>query len=71
MDKQHCHLIGAPVDSGKRRDGCLMGPDAYRTAGLGQVLADLGHRVTDHGNLAIWCGPTQVTHQPNPVKPMP
>jgi len=51
MDKQHCHLIGAPVDSGKRRAGCLMGPDAYRTAGLTRVLADLGHKVIDHGNL--------------------
>ncbi len=51
MTPTHCHLIGAPVDSGKRRPGCLMGPDAYRTAGLGQALRDLGHTVTDHGNL--------------------
>ena len=53
MKQTHCHLIGAPVDSGKRRTGCLMGPDAYRTAGLADVLADLGHQVTDHGNLQI------------------
>ena len=46
------HLIGAPVDCGKRRRGCLMGPDAYRTAGLAESLSELGHRVTDHGNLA-------------------
>ncbi|MHA6346459.1 arginase [Roseivivax sp. CAU 1761] len=45
-------LIGAPVDSGKRRAGCLMGPDAYRTARLPEALADLGHRVRDLGNLA-------------------
>ena len=51
MSTTHCHLIGAPVDSGKRRAGCLMGPDAYRTAGLVQALADLGHAVTDHGNM--------------------
>ncbi|MCF2870606.1 arginase [Octadecabacter sp. G9-8] len=44
-------LIGAPVDSGKDRKGCIMGPDAYRTAGLGDTLNDLGHRVTDLGNL--------------------
>lgn len=44
-------LIGAPVDSGKRRRGCLMGPDAYRTAGLADSLTELGHRVTDKGNL--------------------
>ncbi|SHI30365.1 arginase [Wenxinia saemankumensis] len=46
------HLIGIPMDSGKRRRGCLMGPDAYRTAGLAEALSGLGHAVTDHGNLA-------------------
>jgi len=44
-------LIGAPVDSGKRRRGCLMGPDAMRTAGLEQAITGLGHSVTDIGNL--------------------
>ncbi len=52
MEQLHCHLIGAPVDSGKRRAGCLMGPDACRTAGLAEALRGLGHRVTDHGNLS-------------------
>ena len=37
-----CILIGAPVDCGKKRRGCLMGPDAYRTAGLAEALAS-GH----------------------------
>ena len=45
-------LLGAPMDSGKRRTGCLMGPDAYRTAGLVQALRNLGHTVTDRGNVA-------------------
>lgn len=45
-------LIGAPMDCGKTRKGCLMGPDAYRTAGLPQALADLGHEVHDLGNVA-------------------
>lgn len=45
-------LIGAPMDSGKRRRGCLMGPDAYRTAGLSEALGALGHRVTDIGTVA-------------------
>ncbi len=44
-------LIGAPVDSGKTRQGCLMGPDAYRTAHLPQALCDLGHTVRDLGNV--------------------
>ncbi len=47
-----CILIGAPVDCGKRRRGCLMGPDAYRTAGLVEALEALGHHVTDIGNVA-------------------
>ncbi len=50
MEKQSCILIGAPVDSGKRRAGCLMGPDAYRTAGLRAALRDLGYQVHDLGN---------------------
>ncbi len=53
MTLETCHLIGAPVDSGKRRAGCLMGPDAYRTAGLARALGELGHSLRDHGNLAI------------------
>ena len=43
----HCILIGAPVDEGQRRPGCLMGPAAYRVAGLARTLADLGHTVED------------------------
>ena len=51
MDARDIILIGAPVDSGKRRRGCLMGPDAYRVAGLAEALGELGHRVADRGNL--------------------
>lgn len=52
MTPQSCILIGAPVDSGKARVGCLMGPDALRVAGLPEALTDLGHTVTDRGNLS-------------------
>ncbi len=45
-------LIGAPVDCGQRRPGCLMGPAAYRVAGLVQAIRDLGHGVQDRGDLA-------------------
>ena len=45
-------LIGAPVDSGQRNRGCLMGPVAYRVAGIAQSFRDLGHEVTDLGDLA-------------------
>ncbi|WP_127111884.1 arginase [Shimia sediminis] len=51
MTPKTCILIGAPVDSGKRRRGCLMGPDAYRTADLAETLIALGHSVIDRGNL--------------------
>lgn len=51
MTQRSCLLVGAPVDSGKKRRGCLMGPDAYRTAGLAETLADLGHEVRDIGNV--------------------
>lgn len=48
-----CLLIGAPIDSGQRRPGCLMGPAAYRVAGLAQALASLGHVVKDRGDVAL------------------
>src|SRR6056297_1913054 len=51
MTPQTCLLIGAPVDSGKARQGCLMGPDAYRVAGLTEALSSLGHSIEDLGNL--------------------
>lgn len=51
MTPKTLHLIGAPVDSGKDRKGCIMGPDAYRTAGLAETLSALGHLVTDTGNV--------------------
>ncbi len=52
MDLRTCLLIGAPVDSGKRRRGCLMGPAAYRTAGLAEALRGMGHAVRDLGDVA-------------------
>ncbi|WP_299819393.1 arginase [uncultured Roseibium sp.] len=58
-------LVGAPVDEGAGQRGCLMGPDAYRTAGLAGMLEALGHTVVDHGNLApAEVGPLSA---PNPV----
>ncbi len=53
MQNINCIMIGAPVDSGKHRKGCVMGPDAYRTANLPQALDDLGYTVTDIGNLMV------------------
>ncbi|MCM2560933.1 arginase [Lutimaribacter sp. EGI FJ00015] len=52
MTAETCILVGAPMDCGKRTHGCLMGPDAFRTAGLTDALQALGHKVLDIGNLA-------------------
>jgi arginase len=49
---RHCILVGAPVDSGQKTPGCLMGPAAYRVAGLASTLEDLGHKVSDWGDTA-------------------
>ena len=51
MDKKSCVLVGVPIDSGKRRRGCLMGPDAYRTAGIAEMASGMGYEVVDRGNL--------------------
>lgn len=46
-----CILIGAPVDCGQRNAGCLMGPAAYRVAGIARTLGELGCRVEDRGDV--------------------
>lgn len=46
-----CSLVGVPIQTGASQPGCLMGPDAFRTAGLALQLEALGYRVNDLGNL--------------------
>jgi arginase len=46
-------LIGAPIDSGQKRAGCLMGPAAYRVAGIAHEISAEGHGVEDWGDLAL------------------
>ena len=58
-------LIGAPIDAGQRRPGCLMGPAAYRVAGLAQAIADQGHGVQDWGDLT--CPEVAAPACPNPA----
>ena len=50
---QSIRLIGAPVDSGAMQPGCLMGPDAMRTAGIETALRQLGHGLEDIGNAVL------------------
>lgn len=69
----HCILIGAPVDEGQRRPGCLMGPAAYRTAGLAATLSALGHTTEDRGDVtpapagAETCANVAVHHLPETI----
>ncbi len=63
MTAKEIVLVGVPTDSGSKRAGCLMGPDALRTAEIGAALSDLGHRVEDRGNLAV--APRAVSNHPN------
>jgi arginase len=53
MSNKSCILVGAPVQSGAGQPGCVMGPAAYRTAGLAEALTSLGHHVEDRGDVAI------------------
>ena len=49
---QHLVVLGAPVDVGASRAGAVMGPAALRVAGLVESLRELGHTVTDEGDIA-------------------
>lgn len=44
------HLLGVPMEDGAGRRGCVMGPAAFRTAGLAEELSELGHHVVDMGD---------------------
>ena len=52
-----CTLIGVPVQDGASRLGCEMGPSALRTAGIGPTLRDLGHDVSDLGDIRVDVAP--------------
>lgn len=48
-----CQIIGAPVQTGASQPGCLMGPAAFRTAGLPDTLTELGWQVDDLGDVTL------------------
>lgn len=58
-------LIGAPIDTGQKNPGCIMGPAAYRVAGIVHAIRDLGHGVDDWGDVAL--RKLQDVTYPNPV----
>jgi arginase len=53
------HIIGVPLDLGAGRRGVDMGPSAFRIAGLGERLTNLGLAVVDRGDLAAPIPETQ------------
>lgn len=58
-------IIGARIQEGASQPGCLMGPDAFRTAGLLATLEERGYIATDLGDLTPAApGPT---HHANPA----
>lgn len=72
-DDKDIVLLGAPVQEGLSQAGCVMGPDAFRTAELGAALTALGHRVEDWGDVAPDAAAEAATRpHPNPaVKALP
>jgi arginase len=59
-------VIGVPMDLGADRRGVDMGPSAIRYAGLDGRLDELGHEVTDAGNVAV---PPPETRDPDAGPP--
>jgi len=60
-------LIGVPLDAGASQRGCVMGPAAYRVAGIGAALAGLGLEVVDRGDLTA--APADVPPDPRVKNP--
>ncbi|WP_346344329.1 arginase [Gluconobacter wancherniae] len=49
-DMKTCQILGVPTQSGTSERGCIMGPTAFRIAGLPEILQELGWQVTDVGD---------------------
>lgn len=59
IKKRNIGVIGVPIDLGAGRRGVDMGPSAIRIADLERHLEDLGHKVTDYGDLDVMIPETQ------------
>ncbi len=53
MNNLNISLIGVPMDLGQNRRGVDMGPSAIRYAGVVERLEEIGHKVTDEGDIRI------------------
>ena len=58
------HIIGVPLDLGGARRGVDMGPSAFRVAGLSEKISELGHAVSDQGDLPSAIPETQTAVDP-------
>ncbi|MBE7635227.1 arginase [Sneathiella sp. P13V-1] len=63
FENRDCVLIGATISSGTDIEGCQLGPDTLRAAGIAKTLEELGHTVEDTGNLTP---PTTATFSNTP-----
>jgi len=66
----HCALLSIPLHEGTGRFGCDMGPGAYRAAGLGDALIELGHGVQDLGAVSP-ASPTPLRHGNTALRSLP
>lgn len=66
----HCKLIGVPLQDGASQLGCEMGPSALRTAGLKTSLEELGHEVSDLGNVVL-TDVSEVIHPNTVIRRLP
>lgn len=48
-----CTLVGANTQDGANQPGCVMGPDALRTAQISETLTGMGFAVRDAGNICV------------------
>ena len=64
MQRQKVTFIGAPLDLGAGRRGVDMGPSAFRVADIDRKIRELGHEVTDAGDLKVSIPETQVPGDP-------
>ncbi|TWT04500.1 arginase [Planococcus sp. CPCC 101016] len=53
MNKLNISIIGVPMDHGQNRRGVDMGPSAIRYAGVVDRIEELGHSVSDEGDIQI------------------
>ena len=65
MNKIEISIVGVPMDHGQNRRGVDMGPSAIRYAGVVDRINNLGHTVTDEGDIQIGHADGSIDSQTN------